>query len=412
MKYIIFLIDGLADEPQPSLEGHTPLEMAVTPCLDDLALDGRIGRIERASSRPLNPLAGLIGLLGAQASPADDAAGWLFARGDGVVVRPGEVAFRMAFTCEADGQIHDPFLSDLTEPEEKALLDLLGNSADFKGWRFQTGVSGSLYALAPAGTKVGRSPLPWLRETRGHSVDSLLSGNPTAAQAVRVGRKLLAEQHLNLIRVDLGMNPANGIWLWGASSEAKLTPLADRLPLRTGCVAPSPMGRGVALSLGVACDELRYVKIPAITEGGDHRVSRAAERALRDSFGEMKSEVRGVLDLCAVAIVHIHAADAASCRARPEAKRRAVELMDEVLLGPVVAEYSKRDVRIAVAATSANNSGTGRDAGGPLPFVMWGTDLESSRGERMLTLTERNTMKSEFVVRSPEGFIGAVLNAK
>ena len=37
MKYIVVLGDGMADEPQESLGGKTPLEYASTPAMDDLA---------------------------------------------------------------------------------------------------------------------------------------------------------------------------------------------------------------------------------------------------------------------------------------------------------------------------------------------------------------------------------------
>ena len=46
MKYIIILGDGMADEPQESLEGKTPLEAASTPAMDFLALRSEIGLLK------------------------------------------------------------------------------------------------------------------------------------------------------------------------------------------------------------------------------------------------------------------------------------------------------------------------------------------------------------------------------
>ena len=37
MKYLVLLIDGMADLPIEKLDGKTPLEAAQTPCMDELA---------------------------------------------------------------------------------------------------------------------------------------------------------------------------------------------------------------------------------------------------------------------------------------------------------------------------------------------------------------------------------------
>ena len=43
MKYIVILGDGMADYPQQSLGGKTPLELADKPCMDSLAKQGVVG---------------------------------------------------------------------------------------------------------------------------------------------------------------------------------------------------------------------------------------------------------------------------------------------------------------------------------------------------------------------------------
>ena len=43
MKSIIFLADGMADEPLAELGGMTPLEYANTPNMDSIAQNGSMG---------------------------------------------------------------------------------------------------------------------------------------------------------------------------------------------------------------------------------------------------------------------------------------------------------------------------------------------------------------------------------
>ena len=44
MKYALIIPDGCADEPQESLGGRTPLEVAHTPAMDEIAAAGLVGR--------------------------------------------------------------------------------------------------------------------------------------------------------------------------------------------------------------------------------------------------------------------------------------------------------------------------------------------------------------------------------
>ncbi|MBR1891965.1 MAG: phosphoglycerate mutase, partial [Lachnospiraceae bacterium] len=43
MKYVIVLGDGMADRPIESLEGKTPIEVAETPTLDEIAPKSELG---------------------------------------------------------------------------------------------------------------------------------------------------------------------------------------------------------------------------------------------------------------------------------------------------------------------------------------------------------------------------------
>ena len=46
MKYIVVLGDGMSDEPLEALNGKTPLEVAVTPTMDELASKGEMGMVQ------------------------------------------------------------------------------------------------------------------------------------------------------------------------------------------------------------------------------------------------------------------------------------------------------------------------------------------------------------------------------
>lgn len=46
MKYALILGDGMGDYPVPGLGGRTPLEVADKPCMNELAVTGRVGLVK------------------------------------------------------------------------------------------------------------------------------------------------------------------------------------------------------------------------------------------------------------------------------------------------------------------------------------------------------------------------------
>ncbi|MFP6702559.1 MAG: phosphoglycerate mutase, partial [Planctomycetaceae bacterium] len=65
MKYALIIPDGVADEPQPDSGGQTPLEVAVTPAMDEIARMGVVGRADHVPlSLPSGSDVGMLSLLG------------------------------------------------------------------------------------------------------------------------------------------------------------------------------------------------------------------------------------------------------------------------------------------------------------------------------------------------------------
>ena len=47
MKYLLFIGDGIADNPVPELGGKTPLQHAFIPTIDSLAAKGIMGSVKK-----------------------------------------------------------------------------------------------------------------------------------------------------------------------------------------------------------------------------------------------------------------------------------------------------------------------------------------------------------------------------
>ena len=63
--------------------------------------------------------------------------------------------------------------------------------------------------------------------------------------------------YLVRVRVDLGENPANAIWLWGQSADAKLPSFTTLLGMKGVAVAGAPLAKGLAKKAGFELADVR-----------------------------------------------------------------------------------------------------------------------------------------------------------
>jgi 2,3-bisphosphoglycerate-independent phosphoglycerate mutase len=104
-KAIIFLGDGMGGRPVPSLGGQTCIEAAHTPMLDMLAGRGVCGLMYPVSpGRAVGSDTGHMAILGYDPFKYYKGRGPFEAKGVGIDVRPGDLAFRCNFTT-VDGRI-------------------------------------------------------------------------------------------------------------------------------------------------------------------------------------------------------------------------------------------------------------------------------------------------------------------
>jgi 2,3-bisphosphoglycerate-independent phosphoglycerate mutase len=168
--------------------------------------------------------------------------------------------------------------------------------------------------------------------------------------------------------------------------------------------------------VGEATDGQRGAATWAGRELGPVPAAKRQAEAVRlhgDLFRSLANSTRVALETADVVVVHTSVVDAVSARRRRGAKRLAVEQLDEGLLGPLMKMLRERydrpatgfgggGFRIAVVASSVNDSMSGRHADVPAPLAMWGTDVE---GRVSLTLTEDNAGRAGFEVADASGLL-------
>jgi 2,3-bisphosphoglycerate-independent phosphoglycerate mutase len=261
MKYVILRCE---DGGPPAGRTAGLLEGAKTSHLHQLAQAGAAGLI-RPQARAgrgdaLDRFHLHRTLFGLERSDAGAAAGRCYADAAGVTLEPGETAWGCELVTQRDGRIVDPTAGNIPTQESGPLLQALDDELSSETRRWEPGAgphhvfvtrdpalaAGAKRAVASPECLVGRA---WKRHLpSGESGDALRA-------LIERSSAVLDAHPVNRVRVDLGENPANMVWLWGAGAAEPPRPFAERTGLSGSVISNSFLLRGFARSLGLGWRE-------------------------------------------------------------------------------------------------------------------------------------------------------------
>src|SRR2546421_11935141 len=142
MKYAIIIPDGAADEPLPELGGKTPLEAALTPNMDRIAMEGRQGtaRTVPEGFESGSDVATMC-LLGYDPKVYHTGRAPLEAAAQSIPLSATDWVFRCNLVTVVDGIMKDHSAGGVSDAEAQRLLADLRSAASMPGFEFYNGVS-------------------------------------------------------------------------------------------------------------------------------------------------------------------------------------------------------------------------------------------------------------------------------
>ena len=148
MKYVVLVGDGMSDFPLDELDGHTPLEVAQTPHMDDLARRGQLGLARTIpDGMPAGSDIGNMSIFGYDPRRYYTGRGPLEAINMGIDLADNDVAFRCNTVCIQDGVMADfsagHIPSDESRPLMRTLDEELGREAF--SYELQSGEQGTVH---------------------------------------------------------------------------------------------------------------------------------------------------------------------------------------------------------------------------------------------------------------------------
>ena len=365
MKYLVVLCDGMADYPVEALGGKTPLEAANTPNMDKFAKDGYVGLVKTVSDdmKPGSDVANL-SVLGYDPHKYYTGRSPLEAGSIGIDMKNTDVSLRcnlVTLTDEAayeDKTIVDYCAGDISTEDAKVLVDYLAQNLDNEEFKLYSGVSYRHCLIWNNGTlEVGTLTPP--HDITGKPIKEYIPAHPNAAKLYELMKKsydLLKDHPLNKERVAKGLRPANSMWLWGEGVKAQLDPFKEKYGLKASMISAVDLLKGIG-----KFSDMSVVNVEGATGYIDTNFAGKAKAAIE----EFKNGQDFVY-------IHVEAPDECGHRNETENKKKSIEIIDEVILGPVTDELRKMgDFKVLVTPDHATPLSLMTHTNDPIPFIIY-----------------------------------------
>jgi len=364
MKYVMVLPDGAADEPLPQLDGRTPLQVAAIPHMDWVSLHGRLGR---AVTVPAGFTAGTdvatLSLFGYEPAKYYTGRAPLEAAAQGLSAGPDELIFRCNFVTVLDGLMKDFTAGHIAQAEADRLIADLNECFAGERLAFHAGVSYRNLMFAGGARDMD------LICTPPHDIPSepVAEYWPRGAGAERIksimerSAEMLSEHEVNRARQEEGRDPVTQIWLWGQGRPTKLEPFAARFGCSGAVITGVDLIRGIAVCMG-----MELIEVPGATGYIDTNYQGKGQAAVR------------ALDQFDLVVVHVEAPDEAAHLGDAAEKIKALERVDEFVVGPLLEAVRRSERwRILVAPDHPTPVSTRAHSAVPPPFCYAGTGIEA-----------------------------------
>jgi 2,3-bisphosphoglycerate-independent phosphoglycerate mutase len=370
MKYIMLVGDGMADRPIKELDNLTPLEAARTPNMDYIAENGMVGNALTVPEglQPASDVANMA-LLGYDPGKYYCGRGPLEAANMGIDIKDNEVAFRCNTVTISDDVMADYSAGHITTNESEKVITALGRELPYTGIKLYPGIGYRHLAIIDC-DKSGLEKEALIKTicTPPHDIldkpiarylpHGLASGFLT--DIMITSKSIMERQDINRVRIDLGENPANMIWLWGQGTKPDMPLFKDRFGLEGSIISAVDLIKGLGKIIG-----FKPIDVPGVTGYYDTDYLAKATYALN------------ALRKKDFVFVHVEAPDEAGHNGDFRQKIAAIENFDKLIVGTILKSFNGRDdFRIIVLPDHATPVSIRTHTREPIPFAMYGIGIK------------------------------------
>lgn len=332
MKYVVVLGDGMADEPIESLSGKTPLAYAKTKAMDKLSKLGEVGLVHTIPDgmKPGSDTANL-SVMGYDPKKYYSGRSPLEALSVGVPMKDTDIALRCNIVTISDDDVPfeektiiDHSSSEISTEDCAVLLNEVRKELENDTYKFYVGTSYRHCLIWDKGEVID---LVQPHDVLEQKIGPNLPKDPALLHMMKRSYEILKDHPINIERKKKGLNPANCCWFWGAGTKPMLSSFEEKTGKKGIMISAVDLLKGIAVGAGMAV---------AHVEG--------ANGGLNTNYtGKKDAAVKALCeDGFDFAYIHVEAPDEMGHQGSVERKVKAIENIDEFIVGPFVEEMKAR----------------------------------------------------------------------
>lgn len=369
MKYVVLLCDGMADLPREDLTGKTPMGTAKKPNMDRLARVSEVGLVKTVidTLKPGSDVANL-SVLGYDPSVYYSGRSPLEAGSIGIDMKPTDVSFRCNLVTLSDEEkyedktIIDYCAGDISTEEAAELIRFIQEKMGNEEFSFYSGVSYRHCLIWDNGTlDVGTLTPP--HDITGKKITEYLGVNQKGEKLLNMMKRsyeLLKDHPVNKKRTERGLRPANSIWLWGEGVRKELMPFEEKYGLKGAMISAVDLLKGIGKFTG-----MEVINVSGATGYIDTNFEGKAQAAI-DTLKKGNDFV----------YIHVEAPDECGHRFEIENKVRSIELIDELILGPILKAFEGEDIKILICPDHPTPLSLKTHTNAPVPYLIYDSRKE------------------------------------
>ncbi len=392
MKYCIVIIDGAADYPLPERGNRTPLELAQTPNLDELASHGTLGLtqtvpVDMESSSDNACMA----ILGYDPRRYHQGRAAIEAVSMGIDTR-GAALFRANLVTIAENRMADYSAGHITSAEAAELIAAVNANLGRTDVRYYPGVAyrhicrieGHDETLLADCTPAHNI---WNKEIADYLPRG--KGSRFLIDLMNESRLVFKEHPVNKKRTERGLLPATMLWLFWGSADSNPMPAFKELYGVSGAMTSAvDVLKGLAKMTG-----LDILDIPGVTD------------RLNNDFAAQGKDGLKSLGTHDLVVIHIEATDEAGHEGNIDEKIASIEKVDSDIISRI-RRYRDDELRVLVMPDHPTPLSTKMHGPDAVPFLMWGKGVAINGAKR---LTEAEARKTGFFVANGYNIMGKLI---
>ena len=365
MRYFVMLCDGMADYPIASLGEKTPMDVAKKTTMNALASEALVGKVKTVPDgmKPGSDVANLAAM-GFDPTTCYTGRSPLEALSIGIDMADTDIAFRcnlVTLTDEADyaqKTMADYSAQEISSQVASQLIDAINEAFSVEQIHFYAGVS-YRHCMIWKGGPNGLDLTP-PHDISDRVIGPYLPKQPKILALMEKSYEVLKDHPVNQARKARGLRPANSIWLWGEGTRPSIPKFAEAFGLTGTVISAVDLIKGIGIGTG-----FEVVDVPGATGNIDTNFAGKGQAAI-DAFRRGRDYV----------YVHVEAPDECGHQGDLENKIRAIERIDQDILGPVVAALKQdgEPFSVLVMPDHPTPIATKTHAMDPVPFLIWRSD--------------------------------------